>query len=102
MVADEVTMSMTVHIKAKVCQDKETREPEIRPPKRVRNPRVKDDTIDRPKEKLWNMESRVREYFEDSPPTRDQMPTPDTIVARNIIIAVIVVAMLFVLFLSAR
>ncbi|MGD0887339.1 MAG: hypothetical protein ABSA46_21045 [Thermodesulfovibrionales bacterium] len=35
-------------------------------------------------------------------PTRDQMPTPDTIVARNIIIAVIVVAILFVLLVSAR
>jgi predicted ribonuclease YlaK len=60
-----------------------------------------DDVIDRPKEKLWKLESRESEYFGHSHPTRDPMLARDTKMIRNII-AVIVVAILFVLFLSAR
>lgn len=41
MVAVVVPMSVITHMHVKVCQNKETREPIIPPPKRVRDPRIK-------------------------------------------------------------
>jgi hypothetical protein len=33
-------VAMPVHADVKVCQDEETREPGVPPPKRIRNPRI--------------------------------------------------------------